>query len=70
MSHYLDYNATAPSRPEVGEAVADALALSGNPSSVHQPGRRARACLEEARAQVAALAGTAPANVVFTGSGS
>ncbi|MEE8562339.1 MAG: cysteine desulfurase family protein [Alphaproteobacteria bacterium] len=70
MSHYLDYNATAPSRPEVGEAVADALALAGNPSSVHQPGRRARACLEDARAQVAALAGTAPANVVFTGSGS
>ncbi len=70
MSQYLDYNATAPVRPEVGEAVADALALAGNPSSVHQPGRRARACLEEARAQVAALAGTAPANVVFTGSGS
>ena len=69
MSHYLDYNATALGRPEVGEAVADALALAGNPSSVHEPGRRARACLEDARAQVAALAGTAPANLVFTGSG-
>jgi len=70
MSHYLDYNATTPVRPGVGEAVADALALTGNPSSVHEGGRRARACVEEARAQVAALVGTAPANVVFTGSGS
>jgi len=69
MSHYLDYNATALGRPEVGEAVADALALAGNPSSVHAPGRRARACLEDARAQVAALAGTSPGNLVFTGSG-
>ena len=70
MFHYLDYNATAPVRPEVREAVADALALAGNPSSVHEAGRRARACVEEARTQVAALVGTAPANVVFTGSGS
>ncbi len=69
MSHYLDYNATALGRPEVGEAVADALALAGNPSSVHAPGRRARACLEDARAQVAALAGTSPENLLFTGSG-
>lgn len=70
MSHYLDYNATAPVRPEVCEAMADALALAGNPSSMHEAGRRARACVEEARIQVAALVGTAPANVVFTGSGS
>ncbi len=70
MSHYLDYNATAPVRPEVGEAVVDAMALAGNPSSVHEAGRQARACVEDARAQVAALAGTAPANVIFTGSGS
>ena len=70
LSHYLDYNATAPIRPGVGEAVADALVLTGNPSSVHECGRRARACVEEARAQVAALVGTVPANVVFTGSGS
>ena len=69
MSHYLDYNATALGRPEVGVAVADALALAGNPSSVHAPGRRARACLEDARAQVAALAGTSPENLLFTGSG-
>lgn len=70
MSHYLDYNATAPVRPEVRDAVAAALALPGNPSSVHEAGRAARAVVEDARAQVAALAGTAAANVVFTGSGS
>ncbi len=70
MSHYLDYNATAPVRPEVRAAVAAALTLSGNPSSVHGPGREARAAVEEARANVARLAGTAPGNIVFTGSGS
>jgi cysteine desulfurase len=70
MSHYLDYNATAPVRPEVREAVAAALALPGNPSSVHAAGRAARAAVEEARGLVAALAGTEASNVVFTGSGS
>lgn len=69
MSHYLDYNATAPVRPEVRAAVAAALALPGNPSSVHGPGREARACVEEARAKVARLVGTAPGNIIFTGSG-
>ncbi|MDH3242055.1 MAG: cysteine desulfurase [Alphaproteobacteria bacterium] len=70
MSHYLDYNATAPVRPEVRAAMVAALALPGNPSSVHGPGREARACVEEGRANVARLAGTAPGNIVFTGSGS
>jgi cysteine desulfurase len=69
MSHYLDYNATAPVRPEVRAAVESALALTGNPSSVHGPGRQARACVEEARGNVARLVGTAPGNIVFTGSG-
>ncbi|MFD0936307.1 cysteine desulfurase, partial [Methylobacterium trifolii] len=40
---YLDHNATAPVRPEVAAAVARALALPGNPSSVHAEGRAARA---------------------------
>ncbi len=70
MSHYFDYNATAPVRPEVRAAMDQALKLVGNPSSVHGPGREARAAVENARARVAALAGTAPGNVVFTGSGS
>jgi cysteine desulfurase len=66
---YLDYNATAPVRPEVALAVADALARTGNPSSVHQAGREARAMLEHARAAVAALVGAPPAAVVFTSGG-
>lgn len=66
---YMDYNATAPLREEVGRAMTDAFAISGNPSSVHDEGRRARAAIERARAQVAALAGCAPGEVVFTGSG-
>jgi cysteine desulfurase len=63
---YLDYNATAPVRPEAAEAVARALVEYGNPSSVHAEGRRARAAVELAREQVAALVGTASENVVFT----
>lgn len=66
---YLDYNATAPVRPEAATAVAEALALTGNPSSVHRYGRIARKRVEDAREQVAALIGAAPAEIVFTGSG-
>lgn len=63
---YLDWNATAPLRPEARAAVITALDVVGNPSSVHAEGRRARALVEEAREQVAALVGAAPADVVFT----
>jgi cysteine desulfurase len=63
---YLDYNATAPLRPEVREAVAAALTVHGNPSSVHAEGRTARALIEEARAKVAALAGARSEDVIFT----
>jgi cysteine desulfurase len=66
---YLDWNATAPLRPEAAAAVAEALARCGNPSSVHRFGREARRALEAARAQVAALVGAAPAEVVFTSGG-
>jgi len=67
---YLDYNATAPARPEAAEAVARALQAAGNPSSVHAAGRAARALLEEAREAVAALARARAADVVFTSGGS
>jgi cysteine desulfurase len=67
---YLDYNATAPLRPEVREAVADALHVFGNPSSVHEEGRAARALVEEARARVAKLVHAAPEDVIFTSGGS
>jgi cysteine desulfurase len=66
---YLDHNAGAPLRPEVAAAMAAALAVTGNPSSVHAEGRQARALVERARAQVAALVGASPANVVFTSGG-
>ena len=66
---YLDYNATAPLRAEVREAVVAALSLEGNPSSVHAEGRAARAAVEEARAKVAALVGARPEDVIFTSGG-
>jgi len=67
---YLDWNATAPLRPEAAAATAEALARCGNPSSVHRFGREARRALETARAQVAALIGAAaPADVIFTSGG-
>jgi cysteine desulfurase len=66
---YLDYNATAPVRPEAVDAVVRALAAGGNPSSIHASGRAARALLETARGQVAALVGARPADLVFTSGG-
>lgn len=69
MNAYLDYNATAPLRPEVAQAVSEALAIGGNASSVHSRGREARRVVEEARDKVAALTGASPAEIVFTGSG-
>jgi cysteine desulfurase len=66
---YLDYNATAPLRVEVREAVIEALSLYGNPSSVHAEGRAARAAIETARAKVARLANARPEDVIFTSGG-
>jgi len=63
---YLDYNATAPLRPEARRAMVSAFDLVGNPSSVHRPGRAARAVIEEAREAVAALVGAKPVEVIFT----
>ncbi len=67
---YLDWNATAPLRPQARAAMLAALEGAGNPSSVHGEGRAARRLVEEARAQVAALVGARPAHVVFTSGGS
>ena len=63
---YLDWNATAPLRPEARTAMLRALERAGNASSVHAEGRAARGLVEAARAEVAALAGAQPAEVVFT----
>ncbi|MEL7281098.1 MAG: cysteine desulfurase family protein [Pseudomonadota bacterium] len=64
--HYLDYNATAPLRPEAREAMLAAMDVLGNPSSVHGEGRQAKALVERARAQVAAGVGCRAQEVVFT----
>jgi cysteine desulfurase len=68
-SIYLDYNATAPIRPEARDAVLRAFETAGNPSSVHASGRAARDLVETARAQVAALVGVAPGSVTFVSGG-
>ncbi|WP_284177058.1 cysteine desulfurase family protein [Rhabdaerophilum sp. SD176] len=63
---YLDWNATAPLHPAAREAVVRALDTPGNPSSIHAEGRAARALVEAARRDVAALVGGEAENVVFT----
>lgn len=69
-SIYLDYNATSPPFGEVVEAVAAAMAdLCGNASSLHAEGQRAKAALDRAREQVAALLGARPTEIVFTAGG-
>ncbi len=67
---YLDHNATTPLDERVLEAMLPWLrGAYGNPSSVHAPGRAARAALEQAREQVAALACAHPSQVIFTSGG-
>jgi len=67
---YFDNNATTPLDPRVRDAMLPWLGeRHGNPSSVHAFGQAAREAVEEARAQVAALLGALPAEVVFTASG-
>jgi len=66
---YLDWNATTPLRPEARQAMTDAWELSGNPSSVHTEGRKARRLVEEARAAIAAAVGARPQDVVFSSGG-
>ncbi|MEM7644444.1 MAG: aminotransferase class V-fold PLP-dependent enzyme [Pseudomonadota bacterium] len=63
---YLDWNATAPLRPEARDAVVGALDVLGNPSSVHGEGRAAKGLVERARAQVAALVSCDASEVIFT----
>ncbi|MDR6818798.1 cysteine desulfurase [Neorhizobium sp. 2083] len=62
---YLDWNATAPLSAPARAAMLEALQLPGNASSVHGEGRAARAAVDKARRQVAALVGADPAHVTF-----
>ncbi|MGI9435103.1 MAG: cysteine desulfurase family protein [Geminicoccaceae bacterium] len=66
---YLDYNATAPVKPEVIALVAETMSAVGNASSVHTAGRAARGQVDKARARIGALVKAAPEQVTFTSGG-
>lgn len=66
---YLDHNATTPLHPAARVAMAAAFEAYGNPSSIHAEGRAARAVIDDARRNVAALTGCAPEDVIFTSCG-
>ena len=67
---YLDYNATTPVEPLVLDAMLPYFSADfANASSIHTPGQRARAAVETAREQVAALIGAKPQEIVFTSGG-
>jgi cysteine desulfurase len=66
---YLDHAATTPLSPEALAAMTRELARTGNPSSLHGSGRRARRAVEDAREAVAAAAGAHPSEVIFTSGG-
>ncbi len=66
---YLDHAATTPMLPEAVAAMTEALARTGNASSLHTAGRRARRDVEEARERIAAAVGARPSEVVLTTGG-
>jgi cysteine desulfurase len=66
---YLDHAATTPMLPEALAAMTEELAHIGNPSSLHNAGRRARRVVEESREQIAQAFGARPSEVVFTSGG-
>ncbi|NIK46684.1 cysteine desulfurase family protein [Variibacter gotjawalensis] len=67
---YLDWNATAPLRPESRAAMVEALDRGGNASSLHAEGRAARSIVENARRGIAQLVGAETKNLTFTSGGS
>ena len=66
----MDHNATTPLHPEVKKAIAGALDMFGNPSSLHASGREAKQEVEKVREIVASFLGASPDEIIFTGSGS
>jgi cysteine desulfurase len=67
---YLDFNATTPVEPAVLDAMLPYFSAEfGNAASIHTPGQRARAAVETAREQVAALIGARPQEIIFTSGG-
>ena len=67
---FADYNSTTPLDPAVKKAMAEAMEVWGNPSSIHAAGRSAKKLLEESRRLVANRLGVGPDEVVFTSGGS
>ncbi|MFJ5993340.1 cysteine desulfurase family protein [Lentzea sp. NPDC092896] len=66
---YLDHAATTPMHPQAVAAMTEALSTTGNASSLHTSGRRARRAIEEARENIADALGARPSEVLFTGGG-
>jgi len=66
---YLDHAATTPLSAEALAALTRELSRTGNPSSLHGSGRRARRAVEDAREAIAAAAGAHPSEVIFTSGG-
>lgn len=69
MPVYLDHAATTPLSAEALAVMTRELAKTGNPSSLHGAGRRARRAVEDARETLAAAAGAHPSEVIFTSGG-
>ncbi|MGW8379588.1 cysteine desulfurase family protein [Streptomyces sp. ODS28] len=68
-SAYLDHAATTPMFPEAVQSMTEQLAVTGNASSLHGSGRRARRAVEESREALGAALGARPSEVVFTSGG-
>jgi cysteine desulfurase len=66
---YLDHAATTPMLPAALAAMTEELGHVGNPSSLHNAGRRARRVVEESREQIAEAVGARPSEVIFTSGG-
>lgn len=66
---YLDYNATAPLRPAVAQAMAASMLTCGNASSIHASGRKARKKVESARLEIAGFIGAIANQIIFTSGG-
>jgi len=69
VTAYLDHAATTPMLPEAVAAMVEEMAHTGNASSLHSSGRRARRVVEEAREQLGVALGASPSEVIFTAGG-
>ncbi|MCP4652691.1 MAG: cysteine desulfurase [Candidatus Omnitrophica bacterium] len=67
---YFDNNATTPLHPQVKAEITKALDIFGNPSSLHQFGRKANEAIEHSRKTIATFIGANPEEIIFVGSGS